>query len=43
MESSNVPNDKKLVLPITDIAKEQYLILWQSVLVVPFNVRINIM
>jgi hypothetical protein len=38
METINVTNDRKEVLPIANKAKEQF---W--VLVVPFNVRINTM
>ena len=43
MKSSNVPNDKELVLSITNKAKNGTELLWQSVLVIQFNVRINIM
>jgi hypothetical protein len=44
MESSNVPNDWKLVMSIGNKAKNNGTeLLWQSVLVVPFHVRINTM
>ena len=41
--NTNVSNDRKLVLPIDNKAKNTIELLWQSGLVVLFNVRINTM